>query len=221
MKTSRHRNTSRTSWCLAALLTLLTAAPLWLSQAYAKPQTKATVDITGAAHIGPVDAPVSIVKFSDFYCGTCKSVGETIRLLLTSPAYKDKVVFYYLHYPVKTAHSTALAEGAYCAQQQGKFWPFHDTVFGYHGQANQLTSATGASIATQLGLNLESFNACAQSAAAKTHVANMKAQGAALKLTGTPSIYINDTLLSTHSAFSIKTALNQALAAATPPSKAP
>lgn len=214
---SSHRRFSWPSSCLAAALLIL--APLWLSQAYAKPQAKATVDIKGAAHIGPTDAPVSIVKFSDFYCGTCKSVGEFLRLLIASPPYKDKVVFYYLHYPVKTPHSTTLAEAAYCAQQQGKFWPFHDTVFGYHGQADQLTSATGESIATKLGLNLEAFTACAQSGAAKTHVANMKAQGTALQLVGTPSIYINDTLLSSHSAFTIKTALNQALAAAAPPPK--
>ena len=184
-------------------------------------ETKVTAnpDITQAPYHGSAQGAVKIVKFSDFYCGTCKTMAKVIQELINTEKYQAKVGFYYMHYPVKTQHSHQLAVESYCAAQQSKFWEFHDTVFSYHGQAGKLNPETGINIARQLKLDEKAFTSCAQSAPAKAHVAHSKAQGDQLKVAGTPSIYINGTLLPANTKAALITALDQALAASTPHNK--
>jgi len=85
------------------------------------------------------------------------------------------------------------AEAAQCANEQGKFWEFHDKVF-----ANQsaLSDDDLKKHATDLGLNVEAFTACFSSGKYRADVDNDAAEGSKVGVTGTPAFFVNGRFLS-------------------------
>ena len=141
----------------------------------------------GAPVKGPEKAPVTIVEYTDFQCPYCSRVQTTLDKVFTD--YKDKVNLVFKDFPLdfhkdsKGAHNAAL-----CAQDQGKFWEFHDVVF-----KNQQKIGTEdlKKYATDLSLDMTKFNACMESKAhEKTVLANTQ-EGQMLGVTGTPCFFVN------------------------------
>lgn len=145
----------------------------------------------GAPRKGNASAPIKIVEFSDFQCPYCTRAADTVKEVLTK--YGDKVTVEYRHFPLdfhKRAHRAA--EGSECANQQGKFWEYHDLLF-----ANQsaLEEVNLKEYATKAGLDVAKFDACmADPAVAKLVDADME-NGASVGMSGTPGFYINGKLL--------------------------
>jgi len=87
-----------------------------------------TVSVDDDPLIGPVDAPVTIVEFSDFQCPYCqKSVGvlKELRRL-----YGEKIRMVNRDYPGPNyPHAPQAAEAAQCAGEQSRFWEYHDILF--------------------------------------------------------------------------------------------
>src|SRR5262245_40011224 len=79
---------------------------------------------------GSPNAPVKIVEFSDFQCPYCKQWTDTTLEPLREK-YGDKIVIYYRHYPLTSIHPEAMdgAIAGECANEQGKFWEMHDSLF--------------------------------------------------------------------------------------------
>jgi protein-disulfide isomerase len=78
---------------------------------------------------GPADAWITVVEFSDFQCPYCSSVQTTLATVL--PEYGTDVRVVFKNYPLPFhSHARATAIAAECAQAQGRFWQFHDLVFG-------------------------------------------------------------------------------------------
>lgn len=114
--------------------------------------------VTGAA-----DYNVVMIEFSDFQCPFCARAHTTVQAFMAANA--DTVTLAYKHLPLADIHDQAIAaaEAAWAAQQQGKFWDYHDRLF-----ANQarLGEALYQEIAQDLGLDLETFTADRARAAA-------------------------------------------------------
>jgi protein-disulfide isomerase len=103
-----------------------------------------------------------------------------------------RVVF--RHFPLgfhDRAEPAAIA--ADCANEQGKFWEYHDKLF-----ANQqkLDDASLKQYATELALDTEKFNACVDSAKYKAEVQQDAKDGQAVGVTGTPAFFVNGRFLS-------------------------
>jgi len=78
---------------------------------------------------GPADAWVTIVEFSDFQCPFCAAVKGTLHTVLSTAGSDVRHVF--KHFPLSShAHARPAAIAAECARVQGRFWEFHDLVFG-------------------------------------------------------------------------------------------
>lgn len=136
---------------------------------------------------GALDAPITIVEFSDFECPFCQRVNPTIDALLKRYAGKLKVA--YKHLPLEfhaNAVSSALASIA--ANQQGKFWEFHDKIF--ENQQN-LNEETYLKIAKELGLDMDKFKADMASDEAKEKLALDTKQAKDMGIGGTPHFLIN------------------------------
>lgn len=92
-------------------------------------------------------------------------------------------------------HSRAkpAAEAAQCAHEQGKFWEYHDKIF-----ANQqaLTDEEFKKHATDLGLNLEAFDACYSSGKFRADIDRDMAEGSKVGVQGTPAFFVNGRFLS-------------------------
>ncbi len=146
------------------------------------------IDITGAPSLGPENAPVTIIEFSDFECPFCKRMVETLKQIHNN--YKDKVKIVYKHFPL-SIHKNAFiaAEASMCAHEQGKFWEMHDKMF--EDQAN-LSKDALISKAESLGLDSNKFKQCLESGKYKEYVKRDMMDGARAGVSGTPAFIINN-----------------------------
>jgi protein-disulfide isomerase len=115
------------------------------------------IPIEGAPLLGPEDAPITIVEFSDFQCPFCRRFyQETYHELLE--AYPGQLRFAYRHLPLTSIHPDAFpsAVASMCAHDQGAFWPYHDKLFG----SELLGQEVYLQYASQLDLDMETFEAC-------------------------------------------------------------
>ena len=143
---------------------------------------------TYAPTLGPADAKVTIVEFSDFECPFCKASFLTIRSLLNE--FPDDVRLVYRHFPLRTIHPLAqdLAHASMCAHDQGKFWAFHDQLFI---QQESVTRENLDRIAQQVGLDTRAFRRCQDSNRFKEAVDADFADAVSLGGRGTPTWVVN------------------------------
>ena len=141
---------------------------------------------------GNVNAPITLIEYSDFECPFCTRLLPTLDQLLDE--YEGKVRLVYRHFPLNSIHPNAqkAAEASECAGEQGKFWEMHDLLF-----ANQqaLSVANLKTYAGQLRLNQNQFDSCLDTGkyAAKVNAQAQEAQAAGI--TGTPGTFVNDQLV--------------------------
>lgn len=101
------------------------------------------------------------------------------------------------------------AEAAQCANEQGKFWEYHDSVFN---NQKALSDEDLKKYATDLGLDMEKFNACYSAGKFRVDVQKDFAEGQALGVTGTPAFFVNGRFLSGAQPFdAFKTVIDQEL----------
>jgi protein-disulfide isomerase len=137
---------------------------------------------------GPANAPITIVEFSDFHCPYCRMVQPTLDRILEK--YPTQVRFAYRDIPLDALHpqARAVAEAARCANDQGKFWPFHDTVYRSAARADETSLKMMAAAA---GLDVAPFMACVASGKHKASLEQDAADAARLGVNSTPSFFIN------------------------------
>jgi len=137
--------------------------------------------------VGPANAPITIVEFSDFQCPYCKLSVPTIKEILVK--YPDKVRVVYRDSPGPNhPHAQQAAEAAQCAGDQGKFWEYHDSLFE--------RQAPGAGwnfteLAREVGLNQDVFATCLNTRRYREEVAKDLHDGLNLGVTNTPTFFIN------------------------------
>ncbi|MFI5303850.1 MAG: DsbA family protein [Nitrospiria bacterium] len=142
---------------------------------------------------GNSTAKVIISEFSDFQCPACKGAEPNIKQLLTD--YEGKVKFVFYNYPLTQNHPWAMlaAEAAQCANEQEKFWPYHDLLYDRQEMWSKDSSPQKLfkDYAVELNLKAESFNSCLDSGKERSRVADDQDKGDALQVQSTPTIFIN------------------------------
>lgn len=138
--------------------------------------------------IGPLDAQVTVVEFSDFECPFCKQAFPIVRELMAQ--YGDRMRFVYRDFPIASLHeqATKAAEAGECAHVQGKFWALHDKIFQ---NAPAITVPELKQYAKEVGLSTAVFDACLDSGQYTQEVQSDLADGASLGVRGTPTWFIN------------------------------
>lgn len=154
---------------------------------------RAKLHIDGNPSKGPTDARVTVVEFSDFECPHCR---EVHKILESVEEHYPQVKFVYKDFPLSQLHPWAetAAIGARCAFKQSPpaFWKMHDRIFD-----NQDVISTAnvwdqlVSFAGQAGLDTDAFKACLSSPEAKQAVEANHADGVALNVNSTPTLFIN------------------------------
>jgi protein-disulfide isomerase len=169
---------------------------------------------------GPVDAPVTIVEFSDYQCPYCKQFYDQ-TLPQIKEAYEGQLRFVYRDFPLVAIHPHAqkAAEASECADDQGRFWDYHDLLW-----ANQqaLDVASLKAYAAQLGLDTATFGDCLDSGKNAQEVQKDYSEGVSYGVPGTPTFFINDLeLLGAQPFSSFQTIIDGLLAVAPTPTPAP
>jgi predicted DsbA family dithiol-disulfide isomerase len=141
---------------------------------------------------GSADALIEIIEFSDFQCPYCTRGAETVDKV--AEHYGDKVSVVFRHFPLpfhKEAHLAS--QGAECANEQGKFWEFHDTLFQ---NQKAMFEADLKKYAGTLGLDQAKFDECLGSGRHASKVDGDIEYGKSVGMSGTPGFYINGRVLS-------------------------
>lgn len=140
------------------------------------------------AFLGPDDAKVVIVEFSDYQCPACKGAEERVKQMLTE--FEGKIKFVYRDFPLTSIHPFAFraAEASECAEDQGKFWEMHDILF-QNQHALDLDSING--YAQTMGLDLEQFNECMDSRKYVGEISKDREDGRVAGVNSTPTFFIN------------------------------
>jgi protein-disulfide isomerase len=145
------------------------------------------IEVGTAPVLGPKNAPVTIVAFSDFECPFCGRVIPTLKQL--EQDYKGKIRVAFKNSPLpfhQNAKPAAMA--ALAANEQGKFWEMHDKLF-----ANQraLDRASLEKYAQEIGLNMNQFKAALDSNKFQAQLDADMAESTRVGVNGTPSFFIN------------------------------
>lgn len=137
--------------------------------------------------LGDKNAKVSIVEFSDFQCPFCARVASgAITEFKNSDYFKDgKVNLIYKDFPLTSIHPFAqkAAEAAQCANDQDKFWEYHDTLFA-NQQALSVTDLK--KYAMDIGLNTDEFDSCLDDGKSAKEVGDDLTKATAAGGRGTP-----------------------------------
>lgn len=140
-------------------------------------------------YLGAVDAPVTVVEYSDFGCPACRAWHNAGIMDQVRAVYGDQVRFVWRDFPVITARSPQAAEAAQCAYDQGFFWEYHDFLYE---NAAPLGSSDLKRYASELGLDSEQFDQCLDSGQHQATVDRDLQDAYRRRFRGTPSFLVND-----------------------------
>ena len=150
------------------------------------------VSIDGQPFRGRVDAPVTLVEFSDFECQFCaKFFRDVLPAVERELIATGKVKMVYRDFPLPNhPYAEEAAYAGICADQQHQFWAMHDRMFA-NQRALDPTSLRG--YAKGLGLDTAAFETCMQSDGPKADIERDKRDGVAAGVRGTPAFLIGRT----------------------------
>ncbi len=150
--------------------------------------TRYDIPTDGFPSLGPDDAKIVIVEFSDFQCPYCRRFHqETYRALLD--AYPGQIRFVYRNLPLTQIHPNAMgaAVASLCANDQSAYWDYHDKLFS----SETLGEEAYIQYATDLGLDVDKFTACLSSGEHDKFIQDDMDFSLGLGVQSTPTFFVN------------------------------
>jgi protein-disulfide isomerase len=166
--------------------------------------------------LGAPEAPIVVAEYADFQCPYCKDFADGPGSLLKEE-YVDtgQVRFVYRHFAFLGDESTWAAEASECADEQGRFWDYHDRLWAAQGAENSgaFSRDNLKAFAAELGLDTERFNQCLDSGDYRSDVRQEFGEGQRLGVRGTPTLFVDGRLVRNGSSYeALRAAIEAALA---------
>ena len=138
--------------------------------------------------LGPDDAPITIIEFSDYQCPFCRRWHDEVYEQLLAE-YPGKIKFVYRNLPLTSIHSDAqsAAEAAMCAGEQNAYWQFHDKLLS----SEILGTGAYTQYAQDLNLDMLAFDACVTTQKYKDAIQADSDFALNLGVRSTPTFFIN------------------------------
>lgn len=155
---------------------------------------RASLESATAPSRGVAGAPLTIVEFVDFKCPNCRASQPILQRLIQQ--YGQKVHLIIRDFPVETLHpgATELAQVAWCAGKQGRYWQVHDWLYAHQdGVVLPLSSADIDGLALDTGMDRTKLDACRTSAEASQKVKADYFAAIGFGVRGTPTFFLNGT----------------------------
>lgn len=210
-------------WVLGAVAIVGVAAIAWLvirsqtERAAVEPvaveaarDPQALVALAKGIAIGNDDAPVKMLVFSDFMCPFCGTFAAQMEPLITSEFVEPGTLQYvYYDFPLGGSHrhSFLASRAARCADEQGKFWEYHNLLLGKQSDWSPGTKPPVGKLlgyGAELGLDQAAFETCVRSDRYQDIVSANKLLGEQLGVNATPTAFINAKRITAEVAMDIK-----------------
>ena len=158
-----------------------------------------SVSVDGGISKGELDAPISIIEFGDFQCPYCQSFAtDTEPQIQTTYIDTGKVKFIFMEYPMQDVHTNAMAAAlaAECANEQGKFWIYHDILYSQQSHWENLDAnevpKTLTTLAADIGLNKQALGTCIDSKKYENKIIKQMEEGINNHIDATPTFYVGN-----------------------------
>lgn len=161
------------------------------------PGAKVNVGLGHFPTLGSKSAKVHIVEFADLRCPFCeKFYTDTEPQIIKDYVNTGKATFSFRQYAFLGPASTVAANAAECANEQGKFWDFHNYLYQHQpseSDTSMYTTDNLTTVAGQMGMDTGAFNSCLSSNKDSALANKDFTEGQAAGVTGTPTIFIDGT----------------------------
>jgi protein-disulfide isomerase len=190
---------------MAALLVVVGAA--WIMRQQATPRATSSIQPTpstlgypvgttaeGYPFKGNPDARVEVIEYSDYQCPYCRDYQEGMMPQINEAFVKTgKIKFIYKDAAIIGEESKAASNAALCAQEQNRFWEYHDILFESQGDENSgaFSNDKLVGFATTLGLNTDTFSECLNSGRYTAQINRSTQEGRDQGITGMPTTFVN------------------------------
>ena len=145
---------------------------------------------------GSDSAKINLVEFGDYQCPFCKRFfDQTEPQLLTEYVDAGKAKFYFLDVSIVGDDSITLGQGAWCADEQGKYYEYHDYMYSNQGKENSgwgTPDKVKNLVKNIPGLDGEKFSECLDSKKYESRNQQLTKFSGQLGLTGTPTMFVGN-----------------------------
>lgn len=175
---------------IIVVLLIVAAAGFWAyHQLMTPPESseRVSIPLAGSPALGASEAPVAVVVFSDFECPFCGQFAREANSTIAELTRNGTILFVFKQFPLDThPHAMGAAHASLCAEQQNRFWEYHDLLFA---SQDALRSEDLRGYAEGAGLNMTRFDECL--ARPSTRATEEKRLGQQLGVSGTPTFFFN------------------------------
>lgn len=143
--------------------------------------------------LGSENAPITMIEFGDYQCFYCNNFfHNTEPDIVKNYVDTGKVRMYFKDFTIIGQDSVYAANAAHCAQEQGKFWEYHDMLYSNWAGENTgwASNANLTQFAKQVGLNQDQFTQCVTQSKYLNVIRSSVSDANNLGLTGTPDFFI-------------------------------
>jgi len=145
--------------------------------------------------MGDVNAPITLVEFGDYQCHFCNQHFHNTQHELIEKYVKTGLVkFLFKDFVIIGSDSISAALATHCANEQGKYWDYHDILYNnWNGENNGWASAENLwKFSTELNLDMEQMTKCMNEKKYISKIESSNSDAESLGLTGTPAFFIID-----------------------------
>ncbi len=147
----------------------------------------------GSPILGDSNAPITILEWGDYQCTFCYRFHENTLDIINNDFIKTgKVKLIFKDYPLNGPDSLLAAESSYCAEDQGKYWQYHDELYKNWGgeRTGWITRESLDRFAVTVDLNLIEFNTCLDEHKYQNRVSALYEFGKEIGIDATPSFLV-------------------------------
>jgi len=147
----------------------------------------------GSPMIGNPSSPISILEWGDYQCTFCyRFHTSSFNVILDEYINSGRANFVFKDFPLNGPDSVFAAEAAYCAEDQGKYWQYHDELYTNWGgeRTGWITVDSLNKFATTVDLEIDEFNSCINEHKYRQRVLELEKFGKEIGIDATPSFFI-------------------------------
>ena len=147
----------------------------------------------GSPVMGNINAPITILEWGDYQCTFCYKFHQNTLDIINEDFIKTgKVKIIFKDFPLNGPDSKLAAEASYCAQDQEKYWKYHDELYNNWGgeRTGWITRESLAKFAETVNLDVEKFNKCLDDHKYENKVDLLYAFGKEIGIDATPSFLV-------------------------------